>query len=106
LGPPEIAGLVLASLFCSVIATFGTIIFTFIGIATTIVVAHAGLRQVEGAEAAMADAARDRDHADSLDLAEAGASEHVTDSPMEDREGGSTRSRHKAEPLSDSAKEH
>lgn len=107
LGPARCAGLIIASLCCSVIATFGTIIFTFIGIATAVVATHATLRQVQGAEAEMAVAASDREHIASLHLAEVGGASSTAgrttkaESPPSTGESTLARPRHKAGPAND-----
>ncbi len=72
LGPAHVSGLVSASLFVCVVLTFGMIVFTFVGVATTLVMAHAVLRAVPGAAEALSRSADQRKHGQSLEAAEAG----------------------------------
>lgn len=84
LGPAHVSGLVAASLFVCVVFTFGMIVFTFIGVATTVVMAHAVLRSVAGATDALSRSADQRKHGESLEAAEAGAGARVAPAQPED----------------------
>lgn len=78
LGPEHISALVGVSLLVCVIFTFGTIVFTFVGIATTIVVLHALIRRSGGRADASAGEVK---HAESLHAAESGGTSAGRRSP-------------------------
>lgn len=84
LGPSHVSGLVSASLFICIVLTFGMIVFTFIGVATTLVMTHAVLRAVPGASDALSRSADQRKHGESLEAAEAGDGARVAPAQPED----------------------